>query len=243
MRRLTAVICVILSAGIALTACSSDDPEATQSSIPGSPSTDHAELGSLQRMLLTESDFPAGSRYQVSANAGDYGSQLAAALKTTSFDPPACKEPREEQARFNAKLERAGAVAVTDTGQQYQTAVTSEGAEPISLAKRMFFGDCADVTRERSINGQVVTITRQRGSDVEQPPGIRADESFVYLLTNDVQSTLPGDTSPVSHEYRLTGNARVGGISVWIEQAVSDRDKLDIPQFMALFKAAIEKIR
>lgn len=245
MRRIMAVICVMASVGLTLanTSCSSDDRDATRSSIQGSPTSDSGELDRLQRMVLSEKDFPEGSQYQVSANASDYGAQIAAALRTTTYEPAACKEPRKEEAQLNTQLQRAGSAALTETGQQYLTAVTSRGAEPISLVKQMFFGECADLTMERSINGNVVTITRQRGSEVQQPAEINADEFLVYLLTNDVQSTLPGDTSPVLHQYRLTGQAWVGELMVTLEQAVSDKAYLDIPQFTALFRTAIDKAR
>lgn len=242
MRRAMLTTSALVTVGLMLASAScTGDESPTQQSSSTQPSHDSEDLNQLRPMLLTESDFPAGSQFQMSPDATTYGADVAAALKTTTFDPSACKEPREEQAKINAHLTRVGAGAMTPDGQRYQVSVTSEGNEPISLIKRMFFGDCADFTMERSINGRVVTVTRQRGGQVEQPTGLPADESFVYTLTNDVQSKLPGDTSPESHEYRLIGRAGVGDVNVWVEQTVSDRNLLDSEQFESIYRTAIDK--
>lgn len=200
-----------------------------------------SEDGGLAGMILAESDFPAGSQYFPVPDPQAYGKALDESIRSTTFNPDECREPRVEQARIENTTNRAAANARTENGTVYVTVATKGESESPDLIDRMFFGPCSRIVTDRTINGLHVDTTILESSKLEVPSGLPVDDSIVYQHRVEVHTRLPGDTSPPTTSFRVVGFAWSGEYTVQLEQAVAEQTVESRSEFDALFRAAVER--
>ncbi|UGT43400.1 hypothetical protein LTV02_08445 [Nocardia yamanashiensis] len=200
------------------TGCGDSDSGSTTSQ--PKPSTPRAEL------LLTESDFPAGTKTEI-IPAAQPGESTTVSHETVT--PAGCTEDTRD-VMSGVPDSSISAVAATDDdrGVFYAEAVIDRAMD-IAEIKNTILGKCADIT------------IRQGNSDIhlkftahQLPAGLRADQAVAYSTSG---SSGAGSTTGI----KIDAIALVRGMTVNLS-AVSMDTGLDAAAFDKLFVAAVDKV-
>lgn len=199
----------------------------------GKPASPRDEL------LLSESEFPAGSKMQpiTTEQLEDGASEFAEILERAVTTPPECATGQLGLAATMKGFYEDASVAAALTDSTIYTTTVADREFDLGSLSDATSDKCADTTQKFDIGGTAVAgVTRNEKIDL--PPDLQGDN--VVAIRSKTTITF-GSDSP-RDEVRYQGFAVVRGMSVGVSVADLDGGSPDTAEFVDFFAAAVRKV-
>ena len=234
--------CVLILAAVTFVSSCSQSNEDT------APPSASAAKTDLSQFLLQQSQLPKQAEASEVRDESNMGQALLQSIKTSLYAPSECRQGRLDQAYAEQNMTRYGiSFTTTSTGGSplsYLNLAT-QGGETVDIVRKSFLGKCSSATLTRSDSGRPIDTTTLTSQELllekSQSAALKKFKSVLFEQKSEVESNLPGDTSPTRVTARIVGYVQTPRVMVSLQQTAASPQELDKEQFETLLNLAVQR--